>query len=104
MAEKRLCNVPNCKEIHKARGLCNKHYHVWRDIQLDYDYVDRYVENLTTPLRNKRCNHEKNVANFIIRINGWGKKYKTCRLCRNERDNISRRKRRNALKEQSEQT
>ena len=80
---KRFCNVPDRNNVHLARGLCNKHYCVWKNIQTDYDYVSRYVEEKITPI--KSCNCERTGSNLKETKNGRGYPSYKCRKCVNKR-------------------
>ena len=84
----RTCNVPGCLGKFEARGLCQRHYFVWRRIGRDYDFVSQFVEEITMPIRRRICNHPKTEANRLKRSDGTYR----CRQCHYDAINERRKK------------
>lgn len=87
----RICAVPDCNNIHLARGVCNKHYHVWKNIQLGYEEILPYIEEIKEPII---CEHLTSGGKFRIDKAGNGRSFKRCLECekirRLNRDSINK--------------
>lgn len=74
----RVCNIPYCGNIHLARGLCNKHYMVWKNVQHGYEDILPYVELIERPIT---CTHLSSGGKFRMDKAGNGRLFKRCLEC-----------------------
>jgi hypothetical protein len=74
----RTCSVLDCDNIHLARGVCNKHYHVWKNIQLGYEDILPYIEEIKDPII---CKHLVSGGKFRMDMAGNGRLFRRCLEC-----------------------
>jgi len=79
-----ICNVPECNEFIVGAGLCNKHYHDYKNIRENYENIAEYARVYTKPY--KSCNHERVGDNLILYKNGRGVTGFRCKQCKRKKD------------------
>lgn len=75
----RVCAVPGCLNKHKARDVCEYHYHVWRDLSAGYEEVAPFIKRLLTPFKL----HSQPPCSHLVKLEAESYRKRLCKECYN---------------------